>query len=335
LAKPDSNLAPAPDLATFTLTDVHQAARVLLEANPEAILTYRLLREVLQVPSNSPELAKAKEAALNSKWVRQLEESQLPDGSWGRFHSQDTKIKTAFRTTEEAIDRAVALGLEPGDRILKRVSRYIQDALLGDTHITDLNEKAESWPLLVNYILAGRLGQIDPANKLLDSLWIYLVEVAQQAFASGNYCQEDESAAYLRMSGVHVPGGFLESQHALWILSSRQLPHQLDHALVSWIWHKPDGIRYIRTTMQNPSSRQIGYWLRSMNLLSRFGSWREISLDSLNHLCEQRDKQGLWDFGSDIARSIDFPLSESWRHSISRKLDYSTCILVLLRKFFY
>ena len=114
-----------------------------------------------------------KNAALQSKWVRQLEDAQLPDGSWGRFHSQDTKKKTVFRTTEEAIDRAFALGLEPGDGLLTRVSQYIQNVLDGDAQITDRDEKNEAWPLLVKFILAGRLAQIDPANQLLDPFWTY------------------------------------------------------------------------------------------------------------------------------------------------------------------
>lgn len=172
---------------------------------------------------------------------------------------------------------------------------------------------------------------------MLDSFWTYLVEVARQAFSSGNYRLEDDAAAYLRFSGVRVPGGFLKSQHALWILSSRRLPHQLDHSLLNWIWHKPDGIRYLRAPLPEPQPRHIGYWLRSMNILSRFSSWREIAVDKLNHLWEQRGKEGIWDFGSvisGVSRSIDFPLSENWRQSIKRKQDYSTNILVLLRKYF-
>jgi hypothetical protein len=321
-------------LVTFRCTDVNQAARELIDANPEAIIAYRLLREVLQLPPSNPELAWAKKTALKSKWVRQLEQSQLPDGSWGRFHSQDTKKKTAFRTTEEAIDRAFALGLEPNEGILRRISGYILDVLYGERHITDRTEKSESWPLLVNYILAGRLAQIDPADKKLDSFWAYLTEVAKQALASGNYRLEDEANAYLHLSGVHVSGGYLESQHALWILSSRKLPYQLDRSLVSWIWHKPDGIRYLRAPLLEPSSRHIGYWLRSMSLLSRFSSWREISADVLNQLWKQRNQEGCWDFGSGISRSVEFPLSESWRQSSKRKQDYTTHILVLLRKYF-
>ena len=327
-------MARTSEPPTYKLAELQKSANELLAANPEAIVTNRLQREVLRVPPNDPELAQVKKAVLMSKWVRQLEKSQLSDGSWGRFHSQDAKKKTVFHTTEEAIDREFALGLEPSDRVLTRVSGYIQSILHGDAQITDRNEKAESWPLLIKSILAGRLAQIDPSHKMLDSFWTYLAEVARQTFASGNYRLEDEAAAYLRLSGIHVPGGFLESQHALWILSSRRLPHQLDHALVSWIWYKPDGIRYLRAPLTKPQPYYSGYWLRSMNILSRFSSWREISIETLNRIWEQRDKKGMWDFGSEIAQSIDFPLSVSWRHSINRKMDYSTCILALLRKCF-
>ena len=239
-----------------------------------------------------------------------------------------------FRTTEEAIDRAFALGLEPGEGCLSRVGQYIMEVLRGEEHFTDRIERSESWPLLIKFILAGRLAQIDPHNKWLALFWVYLEEVTDQAFISGEYHLEDEAAAYLRLSGIHVPQGFLESQHALWVLSSHPLSPDLEHALVSWIWHKADGIRYIRAPLSNHQPRQIGYWLRSINILSRFPSWREVCADELNRLWAQRDKQGLWDFGTHIASCVDFPLSENWRQGINRRLDYSTSILALLRKCF-
>jgi hypothetical protein len=71
-----------------------------------------------------------------------------------------------------------------------------------------------------------------------------------------------------------------------------------------------------------------------MNLISRLASWRGVCVDMLNQLWHQRDEDGLWDFGLKISRSIDFPLSDSWRESSNRKLDYSTCVLALLRKYF-
>ena len=323
-----------PDSVIFTLDDIHRSARDILGANPDWVVRQRLIREVLRESSDNPTLAQAKNAALSSKWVQLLEEAQLPDGSWGRFHSQDTIKKTAFRTTEEAIERAFALGLEPGDAVLQRVRQYILEVMHGDAQIADRNEKNEAWPLLVQFIFAGRLAQLDPPNKLLDSFWSYWAEVANQAFASGNYRLEDEASAHLHLSGRHIPQGFLESQHALWILSTKSLLSQLEQTIVDWIWNKPDGIRYLRAPLSNPRPRLIGYWLRSMNILSKFSCWRENCVPVMNRMWEQRDDHGLWDFGSLIARSVDFPISESWRQVTNRKMDYSTCMLVLMRRYF-
>lgn len=327
-------MLPPCDPVSYTLADLHQSASVILSANPDPILAHRLLREVLHVPPNDPALERAAVAARSSFWVRQLDDSQLPDGSWGRFHTQDTKKKTLFRTTEEAIDRAFALGLDPGEGALKRVIIYCQQVLAGAAHITDRSENHPAFPLLIKYIVAGRLAQIDPADVILLPYWNFLLDIADQAFASGSYSLQAEEDAFLHRSGVHVPGGFLESQHSLWILSARQLPLQLEQAFVSWIWNNPDGIRYIRTPLSRPDPRRIGYWLRSMNILSRFRAWKELAADTLNKLWGQRDELGLWDFSSHVARSVEFPLSESWRQGIKRKQDCSTHILVLLRKYF-
>jgi len=318
----------------FSLDDVHLIARSILEAHPDTVVAWRLLREVLRRPPDAQDLVRVKATLETNRWMRQLEQAQLPDGSWGRFHSQDTKQKTLFRTTEEAIDRAMVLGADPSEGILLRVRQYILEVLRGIAPITDRDEKSEAWPLGIRFILAGRLAQLDPANPVLDQDWAYLVEVARQAFQSGGYRLEDEVAAYKRLSGIRWPGGFLSSQHVMWILSSRELPGTLGHDLARWIWQKPNGMGYLGAPLADFQPRRVGYWLRSMGILSRIAAWKEISLDVLNHLWAQRDEHGLWDFGSQVAKSVDFPLSDSWRHSSQRKQDYSTCILVLLRKYF-
>jgi hypothetical protein len=318
----------------FSLEDIHHSAREILATHTDAIIRWRLLREVLRFPADHPEVEEAKAAALESKWVRQLEEAQLPDGSFGRFHSQDSKQKTTFRTSEEAIDRAFALGLEVDHPVLTRIKRYIQQALGGQAHIHDWDEKNEAWPVLIRFILAGRLAQIDPSDTLISPSRQYFGEVVKHAFSSGSYRLDDEVAAYRQLSGIHVGQGFLESQHALWILATKRLPNPLEQALVRWLWSKADGIRYIRAALSAPEPRRIGYWLRSMNILSRFAAWREISLETLNQLWSWRDEHGWWDFGSRLARSAEFPLSESWRQSMRRKMDYSGSMLVLLRKCF-
>lgn len=327
-------MSNSPSGVSFTLEDIFASAIRILEANPQELIKYRLLKEVLRCSTDAPELVHTKKAAAQSKWVHQLESEQLPDGSWGRFHSQDTKIKAVFRTTEAAIDRSFALGLDGTDPVLIKTRQFILDVLHGDAKITDRDEKSASWPLLIRFILAGRLAQIDSANQELDSFWTYLLDVARQSFSSANYRLQDEIAAYNRLSSIHVPLGFLESQHTLWILSSRQLPEELEQAVLNWIWNKPDGIRYIRVPLAEPKPSQIGYWLRSMNIITRFKFWRDVSTNTLNRLWEQRNVDGLWDFGSSIARCVEFPISDSWRQVRNRRMDYSAHILSLLRKYF-
>ena len=318
----------------FTIEDVLHCARFILASKPEPIVTWRLLHEVLGFSADDPELVDVKTAALRSKWVRQLEQAQLADGSFGRFHSQDTKQQTIFRTSEEAIDRAFALGLSADHPMLTRLKAYIQQALQAQVHITDPDEKNDAWPVIIRFILAGRLAQIEPSNSLIIPFRQYLIEVAESAFKSGAYRPEDEAVAYKELSGIHLPKGFLESQHALWILSSQPLARPFEIALLEWVWNKPDGIRYIRAPLSAPESSRIGYWVRSMNLLSRFATWQDRSVDVLNKLWEMQDEQGWWDFGKRTGKCVEFPLSENWRRSIHRKMDYSACILTLLGKCF-
>jgi hypothetical protein len=327
-------MSPSRIPATFSHKQVCAIADEIWFARPDPIPAQRLLKEVLRLPNEDTRLRSMREKIKQSKWIRQLERAQLPDGSWGRFHSQDSKTKTVFHTSEEAIDRAFALGLEPDHPVLARVRAYIENVLAGKARVTDWEEKGEAWPLLIKLILAGRLAQIDPANRVLDADWEFLFEVGQQAFSSGEYCLEDEVKAYLRLSGIHVPKGFLESQHALWILSARPLPARLEHDLLEWIWNKPDGIRYLRAPLSKPQPRTIAYWLRSMNIFTHFSLWQQAGTETLNQLWEQRDAYDWWDFGRQAARCADFPLSESWRRRLNRKVDYTTCILALLRRWF-
>jgi hypothetical protein len=79
------------DAVRFSLEDVLNSAGNVLAMAPDGVLAYRLKREVLRLPAEEPELIRLKNGVMKSKWVHQLDEAQLPDGSWGRFHSQNTK----------------------------------------------------------------------------------------------------------------------------------------------------------------------------------------------------------------------------------------------------
>ena len=50
----------------------------------------------------------------NSKWVSLLREQQYKDGSYGRFHSMNSRLKQVFPTTEIAVNFMNYLGLIRG-----------------------------------------------------------------------------------------------------------------------------------------------------------------------------------------------------------------------------
>jgi hypothetical protein len=320
--------------STFTLDDVQKAAQQILQTKPDPIPAYRLLHEVLRLPEGDHGLQKAQSSIEYSKWVKQLKDAQLPDGSWGRFHSQDTRVKSVFRTSEEAIDRAISLGLGPDHPALASAKNYIENVLVGHAQITDWNEKNDAWPVLIRIILAGKLAEIFPTSFALESSWLYMAEVAQQSFSSGEYRLADEINAHLQVSTIHVRRSFLESRYAISLLSARCLPDQLERKLVEWIWNKPDGMHYLGAPLSKPVPHRMAYWLKSMNILCHFPYWKEVSVMYLNELWEDRDENGWWDFGPPSEMCRDFPISENWRQPANRKIDFSTSILVVLRRYF-
>ena len=92
------SIRPVRQSAVLTLKQVENAAEVVLAKDPEPVVKARLLREVLVRPADDSEYLKAKADARESKWVRQLEEAQCDDGSWGRFHTENTKARSTFPT---------------------------------------------------------------------------------------------------------------------------------------------------------------------------------------------------------------------------------------------
>lgn len=105
------------------LEDIKGVARMLIASEPDPIPRFRLFRDVLAVPRDSPLLAEAYREVMKSRWIGELEQTQEENGIWGRFHSQDTRVRKRFVTTECAVQRALTLGLDKNSALLKKNSR--------------------------------------------------------------------------------------------------------------------------------------------------------------------------------------------------------------------
>lgn len=84
--------------------------------------------------------------------------------------------------------------------------------------------------------------------------------------------------------------------------------------------------------------REDGGWgafHSSLEMLARlFPSWIHFAQSSIAWLWEQRNQQGYRDFGPRPGSKSYLPLSDSWRDRKNRQFDWTTRILILLRKYY-
>jgi hypothetical protein len=317
------------DLGRQLVTKGHQ----ILALHPNAIVQFRILKDVLRLSDGSPELELARKAANSHAWVQELASEQYADGSWGRFHSMDTTRRQRFPTSEVAIQRGLALGLDRNHPSMQAAIRYMTAVLEGKTVWSDRVEKSEGWPIGVEAITAGTLAMVDAENPAFDQVWKYWIEIAGRSFASGEYSTTAEWKAHKELRGVGIH--YLRSRYVLQLLGARgnEIPGNLETQLVGCIWNDPDGIGYLGADLRKPSHFQIFHWVESLEILSRFPSWYQIAKPAMGWLWEQCNPSGMWDFGANISKTSYFPLSDGWRKRLNRSIDHSTRILALFQRY--
>ena len=133
----------------------------ILEEDPDPVVRFRLLRDVLRLKPDSDTLVRAHKETLKSRWVRELANEQKEDGSWGRFHSA-VKCKGKIVTTKAAVERGLALGLEASDPIFQAAMNYLTHLLVGKVAFPDPPERNNRWATGTQLFAAATLARICP-----------------------------------------------------------------------------------------------------------------------------------------------------------------------------
>lgn len=319
---------------------IEAIAHRLLELNPEPVPRYRLLRDVLRRPPDDADLCEARAGLETSQQVQVLIQEQRSDGSWGPFHSRDSRLKQRIPTTEAGVERALALGLDFTHPILQKTAAYILSVLKGEILFPDRQEKNDRWPTGMRLFLASTLSLIQPDHPILNrdrSIW---VEICNRTFQSGSYSKEAEILAHLELTGASVKDSYLvmNGKYQLTLLGSipGSLPREIERALLRWLWERPSGIGYISIPLNKlPPDRKPGSfdrWLASHEMLARgFPTWCELAREVVDWLWAQLNERGGWDFGRRPTDSIRLPYSDDWHKSQTRFIDWTTRVLALLR----
>lgn len=328
----------------FNRASITALAHKILDLHPDPAPRLRLLRDVLHCPPDDADLQQAASELAQSKWVVELGQYQQADGTWGRFHSQDSRLKTPFPTTEYAIRRALALGLDRNDALLQKAAGFIAAHLTGEKNWSDPLEKHDHPQVFLHNtrsISAGMLALIDGDHPLLEPMWQHWAELLAAAFAEGDYDAEAELARHQELSGISSKRLFpFHVFYPLLILSATHnlLPWELEDEMLAYLLHKPDGMYYVcgqrLDTLPRLDEVKFFDWLHGHEILARFERWKAFSPHFMNWLWSQREADGLWTMGQDAARSFGLPISENWRRAENRKIDCSVRILCLFEQYF-
>lgn len=316
-------------------------SKQILEQSPSVVVRYRLLRDVHRKPSEDIELQQACEHLKDSQQIQELAREQWQDGGWGAFHSRSTKRKQKIPSTEIGVERALALGLDASHPVLTKAAEYILKIMEGEITFPDYHEKNNRWATGMRLFLASTLSLVQPNHSVLErdrKLWH---EIANETFQSGKYDEESEIRAHAKLTGATVKDSYLvlNNRYQLNILGSipGMLSIELEEAILRWLWNRSDGIGYLGIPLHcEPPEKpgQIDRWLASLEIMARaFPSWVNFAQSSIEWLWECQNDQGYWDFGPRPSSISNLPLSDNWRRKSDREFDWTTRVLILLRKY--
>jgi len=323
-------------------------ASKIISQNHGSAINYRLLRDVFELPENDCELSNARDELLGSEHVSRLAAEQNTDGGWGRFHSKDYSIKRRFGTTEIAVARAVALGLEKSSQILLKAEDYLSGILTDSIEFPDPPESNDRWDIGIKLFVAGTLALTAPSNPTLKPFRDLWIDIAEQTFASGSFNPQDEKKAHQKLTDatVYFPDGretylVIKSKYHIQLLGSKPglLKAKTEKSLLSWLWSRPNGMGYLEVPLSKLPDDKTGYldrWFTSQELLSGFRFWPEFIEEVAHELFSARNDNGLWDFGP-LPRGAGvhhFPLVEkNTRSKSAREAEWSTRTILLLKKY--
>jgi hypothetical protein len=251
---------------------------------------YILIKEILKKAPSSPEYLTAYDDVLQSKWYYELADEQLENGSWGRFHGQDTKDKTRrkFACTEVALRRARELSLDKDDPIITKCIKILERYVRGDETYPDPVEKHQDGGrghmLSRPYMAAANMNIFDPENPLIKPLRDSVLEALEKAFEKGYFDEnvwEQEVRDY-RVPGITVPGCVYGS---MLLHNVNCMDETLQRQYLKYVWSKKDGIGYISkfppADKRKLEDKSFYAWLALLESLCGFSLFPDFMRDDV------------------------------------------------------
>ncbi|MFW6311507.1 MAG: hypothetical protein ACOC1K_04650, partial [Nanoarchaeota archaeon] len=301
-------------------------AEQILDFDLDPIPKYILMNEILELDKDSEEMIEARKKVFESDMITEIINEQWDDGSWGNFHSM-AELRHKPITTEQAIRRLIALGLDKEDEVIHKALTYMELYLLGELDLRDHKEKKHDWDLYSKLIVATWIRILDPFNITAKEIAKDWGRVITNAFHGDKYDHKAYKEAYYYVHKSPEEKEMLGFQN-FYVISILFdiLSKEIEEKFLDYIINSQEGIYYIYDESLNHfpddfHSKDATRIINAYELLSNYKTAKPKMKDFLKWLYDNICRDGFWDMGQKSKDMIHLPLSETWRKPINRKID--------------
>lgn len=313
------------------LTQLQEIVDYLSETMADPVPQYILKKEILHTSPTEADITRLKE----SKWYRQLAAEQWDNGSWGRFHTQDTKLqeKRKFVTTEAALRRARELSLDQEDELIDKAIQLMERYVEGQEEWLDTIEHHYGFEISFRAIVTANLSLFDPKHPLVQTKKEICATNLSKAMRHGVldeavWEQENRNSNEILLRPYMV--------YVIWLLENNDyLDQERERDFLNYIWHRKDGIYYCTSgPISDPKfleSKDFSTWLAGLENLSSFTLFPEfMNRGTADHLINEVHRLMYSDVLLPNASPLFGHYSETWSSKNSRKNDMILRILRVL-----
>ena len=300
---------------------------------------YKILFQLLDYPYEDERLSVLRSEFLKSDIVQELYETQDLYGGWGRLESKDYSVKVKFPTSMTAIERCLYIGLTIEDLdILFLANEYLEEFLRGTSRekIYSKNERGIPWGKAK---ICNAIESIKPYNPICDDTYNEWLYIAQRSFEEGSYSYERERNAqhevFLTKENRLVP-----MQFSLLLKRPDRISKHLEAAMLREYGEHAYYHGFFWDNCPNQLPLDFVYektrrWFKSFNYINQFQGSSVYLSTSVDWILENRNQDGLWDWGSQVKDPWGYfgYFSTNRNHKHNRVVDCTMEVLTFLKKY--
>lgn len=259
----------------------------------EPLPRYIYLKEIERVHETDKNCIDLQEKIRESKWYRQLENGMLEDGSYGRFHTMDSKDKTGrvFKTTEEAIRRMKDVGLSASDKLVQKVCNIMCKYITGEANWSDRIEKHYGFEKALNSMVGANMALLEDTSEETQRYKKLCAFYIEESFHGGEFFQMDiwNRMNYDNYDFMLKPF----TVHILWLLNNNPyISEKILHKFMYLVLTREEGIYYLYDNMISKfvdiEDKHFLKWLNAITNINRVNIFTGLITEELKrHLYKQ------------------------------------------------